>query len=203
MGKYFAVGKKFLESCKAQRLWHKKVSCRGGGLLPPLKRGKERWWVHHAGVRRGSFAGCKSPFIKITTQFRLTGLLPCCVTPGWRRFISSVRFSSFAVFIHHVPWHFTHRYWEMSPRKGDPVVQTWATLGLLWPLVRAGRKRTIICSCLMLKTFLFKLQNNYHYDPCSCRALFLGTPVFWQVLSFRSVCCQEQLKPPSRTIRFS
>lgn len=173
----FQLGKELVESCEAQMLRHKKVSCPGGALLT-LKRGKERWWVHDAGIRRGGFAGCRNPLIKTTTPFWLTGLLPCCVTPAWRRLISSVRFSSSSVFIHRVPWHFAHCYWEMSPGKGDPVTQAGATLGLLCPLVEAGRKRASICCCPILKMFLFKLQNNYHYDQRSCSALFLGTPVF-------------------------
>lgn len=134
-------------------------------------------------IRRGSFAGCRNPFITITVRFWLTGLLACCVASAWRRFISSARFSCSSVFIHRVPWHFTHRCREMSPRKGDPVTQPRATLGLLLPLVKAGRERIVIHNCAMFKPFLFRLQNNYRYDQCSRSDSFLGTPVFWQILS--------------------
>lgn len=131
-------------------------------------------------IRRGSFAACRNPFITITVQFWLTGLLACCVASAWR-FISSARFSCFSVSIHHVPWHFTHRCWETSPRKGDPVTQPRAALGLLLPLVKAGRERIVIHNCIH-KPFLLKPQNNYRYDH-SLSDSFLGTPVFWQVLS--------------------
>jgi len=59
----FQLGKKLLESCKAQMLRHKKVSCPGGGLRT-VTGGTEGWWVHHASVRRGSFAACRNPSVK-------------------------------------------------------------------------------------------------------------------------------------------
>lgn len=185
--------KKWLGSCKAQMLRQRgeltrraapeqdsNIQERAGEVAGPSHKHQERrlCWV-----QKSLYAG-------------LTGLLPCCVTPAWRRFISSVRFSSFSVFIRRVPWHFTHCNWETSPRKADPVTQTWARLSLLQPLVKAGREKTVICSCMKLKTFLFKLQNNYDHDQWPCSALFLGTTVFWQVLSLECVLTEKSLSYP-------
>lgn len=180
MRKHFSIGKTFLGSCKAQMLGHKRVSCpgaehkylgdgrRGGGSIVQHQERKlccvQKPIYYNNRAILTDWASCLLCGIgmKKIYLFSEIQLLFCLHSPCPMAFHSSLPRN-------------------ISPKKGDPVTQPRAALGLLLPLVKAGRERIIIHNCIH-KPFLLKPQNNYRYDH-SLSDSFLGTPVFWQVLS--------------------